>query len=277
MSVPRYFEKLAATASAARTDVDRRELLEQITGGRLSFCLSGGVGLKTEIKQFFWDNGLLITEGYGLTEASPTITLNRPDAFRFDTVGKPLPSVEVRLADDGEIMARGESVFGGYHKDPEATAAVLTEDGWLKTGDLGQWTDDGFLKIIGRKKEILVTAAGKNIAPVNIEQQFLDDPMFAQVVVYGDGERYLVAGIWLEPIAVRAVFGDTPSQAQIDDYVERKIAAVNEGVARFEQIKRWHVIESPLTVENGFLTPTMKVKRNEVYRAFGDHFRALYD
>lgn len=277
MSVPRYFEKLAATASEATTDTERKAKLNEITGGRLSFCLSGGAGLKPEIKQFFWDNGLLITEGYGLTEASPTITLNRPDAFRFDTVGKPLPSVEVKLADDGEIWARGESIFGGYHKDAEATAQVLTEDGWLKTGDLGQWTEDGFLKIIGRKKEILVTAAGKNIAPVNIEQRFLDNPMFAQVVVYGDGEKYLVAGVWLEPLALRVMFGDNPDRAIIDAQVAEKMTAVNEGLARFEQIKKWRVMSSPLTVENGLLTPTLKVKRNKVYETFADEFRALYD
>ncbi len=202
MSVPRYFEKLAAAAAEAPTDEERREKLDEITGGRLEFCLSGGAGLKREVKDFFWDNGLLITEGYGLTEASPTITLNRHDAFDFDTVGKPLPSVEVRLDDDGEILARGDSIFGGYHKDAESSEEVLTEDGWLRTGDLGQWTDDGFLKIIGRKKEILVTAGGKNVAPVNIEQELEAHPKVGHAVVYGDGEKYLVAGIWLDPLVV---------------------------------------------------------------------------
>lgn len=263
MSVPRYYEKLAATAAEAPTDAARREKLAALTGGRLKFCLSGGAGLKREVKEFFYDHGILITEGYGLTEASPTITLNRPDAFRFDTVGKPLPSVQVRLADDGEILARGESIFGGYHKDPQASAEVLTEDGWLKTGDLGQWTEDGFLKIVGRKKEILVTAGGKNIAPVNIEQQFLDDPRIAQVVVYGDGEKYLVAGIW----TLTAV-----SEDELETLVER----VNSGLARYETIKKFAVMKEPLTVENGFLTPTLKVKRNRVYEAFGDVFRSLY-
>lgn len=276
MSVPRYFEKLAALASEGRTDAERRARLAELTGGRLQFCLSGGAGLKREIKEFFWENGLLITEGYGLTEASPTITLNRPDAFRFDTVGKPLPSVEVTLADDGEILARGESIFGGYHKDPDASAAVLTEDGWLRTGDLGQWTEDGFLKIVGRKKEILVTAAGKNVSPGNIEQQFLDDPVFAQVVVYGDGERYLVAGVWLEPLAVRATFGEEPAKGDIERYVAAKVTAVNETLARFEQVKSWRLMDRPLTVEDGFLTPTLKVKRNQVYAAFAEEFRALY-
>lgn len=277
MSVPRYFEKIASLAQEVTGDAAQRARLHEVTGGRLTFCLSGGAGLKEEIKDFFWKHGMLITEGYGLTEASPTITLNRPQAFRFDTVGLPLPSVEVELADDGEIWARGASIFGGYHKDPEATAAVLTDDGWLKTGDLGQWTEDGFLKIIGRKKEILVTAAGKNISPVNIEQQFLDDPLFAHVVVYGDGEKYLVAGVWLEPTMVRAVLGEDVDDDALNTYVARKMTAVNDALARFEQIKKWRRISTPLTVENGLLTPTLKVKRNAVYARFGDELRAMYE
>ena len=143
---------------------------------------------------------MLIVEGYGLTEASPTLTLNRPDRFRFDSVGLPLPSVELRLAEDGEILARGPTIFGGYHKDPEATARTFDADGYLLTGDLGRFTDDGFLQIIGRKKEILVTAGGKNVPPANIEQRFADDPLFAHVVVYGDGKRYLVAGVGSIPM-----------------------------------------------------------------------------
>src|SRR6185436_8527405 len=111
-------------------------------------------------------------EGYGLTETSPTLTLNAPDAYRFDSVGRPLPSVELRLADDGEILARGDSVFRGYHRDPDATRAAFTDDGWFKTGDIGRFTDDGFLQIVDRKKDILVTAGGKNVPPVNIEARF---------------------------------------------------------------------------------------------------------
>ena len=131
------------------------------------------------MKEFFHAAGLLIIEGYGLTETSPTLTLNRPDAFRFDTVGKVLPSVQLKLAEDGEILAKGPTVFGGYHKDPAATAEAFTEDGWLKTGDVGRFTDDGFLQIVDRKKDILVTAGGKNVPPANIEMRFRDDPFVA--------------------------------------------------------------------------------------------------
>src|SRR5207237_7889202 len=165
---------------------DPAEAVHGVTGGRLRFCLSGGAGLKVEIKQLLHKHGVLIIEGYGLTETSPTLTLNRADAFRFDTVGKPLPSVELRLDTDGEILARGANVFAGYFKDPGATAAAFTDDGWFRTGDVGRWTAGGFLQIIDRKKDILVTAGGKNVPPANIEARFADDPVIERVVVYGD-------------------------------------------------------------------------------------------
>ena len=252
MSVPSVWEKLAAAAD-----------LDAVTGGRLRFCLSGGAGRSRQVKERFGVGGALVIEGYGLTEASPTLTLNRPGDFRFDSVGKPLPSVELRLADDGEILARGQNVFAGYHKDPEATAAALTEDGWLRTGDLGRFTEDGFLQIVDRKKDILVTAGGKNVAPANIELRFRDDPVIEHLVVFGDGRKYLVAGVWLRP-------GADPAA------VEGRIAAVNADLARFESIKRFAIIDAPLTVENGLLTPTLKVKRKAVTARFLSAFEALY-
>src|SRR6185436_12434778 len=160
--------------------------------------------LKREVKDFFYACGVLIIEGYGLTETSPTLTLNRPDAFRFDSVGKALPSVELRLAEDGEILARGPNVFSGYHKDPDASREAFTDDGWFKTGDIGRFTDDGFLQIVDRKKDILVTAGGKNVPPANIELRFRDDPLLAHVVVYGEAKKFLVAGVWLNEEAMEA-------------------------------------------------------------------------
>ncbi|MEZ4393096.1 MAG: AMP-dependent synthetase/ligase [Polyangiales bacterium] len=273
MSVPAFWEKIASAVSAEADPARRRAKLDAVTGGRLRFCLSGGAGLKREIKDFLYEQGLLIIEGYGLTECSPTLTLNRPDAFRFDTVGLPLPSVELRLAEDGEILARGPSIFHGYHKDPDATRECFTDDGWFKTGDVGRLTDDGFLQIIDRKKDILVTAGGKNVPPANIEMRFRDDPLFAHVVVYGDGRRYLVAGVWLEPGAVAA------ARARGDDVealVRARVDAVNASLPSYETIKRYAVIESPLSVENGLLTASLKVRRKKVYEAFGADFEALY-
>lgn len=274
MSVPAYWEKLATAAvedSGAEAAAQHARLSE-LTGGRLKFCLSGGAGLKLEVKEFFHAAGLLIIEGYGLTEASPTLTLNRPDDFRFDSVGKALPSVELRLATDGEIQARGESIFGGYHKNPEATAEAFTADGWLKTGDLGRWTEDGFLQIIGRKKELLVTAGGKNISPANIEVRFADHPLVAHVVVYGDGKRYLVAGVW-PSVEAKARH---PEEASLRAALQAAVDEVNARLPRHETIKRFGVMTSALTVDSGLVTVTLKIKRKKVYEAFEAQFEALY-
>lgn len=283
MSVPTLFEKLATAAQAAGDAEAQQAALAAMTGGRFRFLLSGGAGLKPEIKQWFHDLGLLIIEGYGLTEASPTLTLNRPDAFRFDSVGRPLPSVEIRLAPDGEILARGPNIFQGYHKDPVATAETLTADGWLRTGDIGQWTEDGFLRIVDRKKDILVLASGKNVPPANIELRFADDALIAHAVVYGDGQRFLVAGVWLEPTALARwcaahmdELAEGDAEALLRAEVQGRIAAVNRGLARHETIKRFVIMDAPLSVEDGLLTATLKVRRKEVVARFGAAFEALY-
>ncbi len=277
MSVPSVWDKLAQ-GSAAPTADERKAKLRALTGGNLRFCLSGGAGLKREVKELFRDAGHLIIEGYGLTEASPTLTMNRPDSYRFDSVGKPFPSVELKLAEDGEILARGPNVFGGYHKDPVATREVLTADGWLMTGDVGRWTEDGFLQIVDRKKDILVTSGGKNVAPANIEVRFADDPLIAHVVVAGDGEKYLVAGVWLNEAAVdanlREMQGDRDAARRA--LVQERIDRVNAQVASYESIKRFAIMPRSLTVADGLLTATLKVRRKKVYESFKTEFEALY-
>ena len=282
MSVPAYWEKLAQAALAEPVRERRRQRLDEVTGGRLRFCLSGGAGLKREVKEAFYEAGHLILEGYGLSETSPSLTLNRPKDFRFDTVGKPLPSVELQLAEDGEILAKGPNVFAGYHKDPEATRESFTDDGWFKTGDVGRFTPDGFLQIIDRKKEILVTAGGKNVPPANIELRFADDPLFSHVVVYGDGKKYLVAGVWLDAEALDAKLAELGvGQGDRRDAVEKLVAEAieraNAELARFEQIKRFRVFDTPLTVAGGLLTSTLKVRRKKVWEAFAQDFEALYE
>ncbi len=280
-SVPAYWEKIARAIQAGPVDpgagsesrplhpraVARTEALRRVTGGRLRFCLSGGAGLKVEIKEILHAAGVLIIEGYGLTETSPTLTLNRPGAFRFDTVGKPLPSLELKLDVDGEILARGPNVFAGYFKDPDATAAAFTDDGWFRTGDVGRWTDDGFLQIIDRKKDILVTSGGKNIPPANIEARFVDDPVIERVVVYGDARPYLVAAIWVRP--------DAPPEER-DRIVALRVDEINRELPRHESIKRHFISETPLTVEDGLLTSSLKLRRKAVYERLRDRFEALY-
>ena len=282
MSVPSVWEKLAQAALSGPEDAAQQKArLDAATGGRLRFCLSGGAGLKREVKELFHRHGVLLIEGYGLTEASPTLTLNRPGAFRFDSVGKPLPSVEIRLAEDGEILARGASIFRGYHKDPAASAEALGEDGWLRTGDVGRFTEDGFLQIIDRKKDILVTAGGKNVPPANIEQRFADDPFFAHVVVYGDSKKFLVAGVWLnEPVvdahlASQGITAGARREA-IDALVQQRLDRVNAQLASFESLKKFRVMAPALSVESGLLTATLKVKRKKVYETFRDEFESLY-
>jgi len=264
MSVPAYWEKIARAITAHG---DPAGALRRVTGGRLRFCLSGGAGLKVEIKQLLHGHGLLIIEGYGLTETSPTLTMNRPESFRFDTVGKPFPSLELRLDDDGEILARGENVFTGYFKDPAATAQAFTDDGWFRTGDVGRWTEDGFLQIIDRKKDILVTAGGKNVPPANIEARFVDDPVIERVVVYGDARSYLVAAVW--PRA------EVPASER-DQLIAQRIEVINGELARYESIKRFFVAEAPLSVDDGTLTSSLKLRRKAVYDRLRDRFEALY-
>jgi len=279
-SVPSHWEKLSIQAMHEPTPAARLDKFKAITGGKLKFCLSGGAGLKREVKDFFYSCGVLIIEGYGLTETSPTLTLNRPDAFRFDTVGKVVPSVEVKLAEDGEILARGPSVFGGYHKDADATAEAFTADGWFKTGDVGRFTEDGFLQIIDRKKDILVTAGGKNVPPANIELRFRDDPFIANVVVYGEAKKFLVAGVWLNEEAVAAHLGDVAADgrdAARRALVQKRFDQINSELASYETLKKFVILTEALTVENELLTPSLKVRRKKVYERFKGELEALYE
>ena len=267
-SVPAYWEKIArAIAAGPDTAEARRGALQRVTGGRLRFCLSGGAGLKVEIKQALHASGLLVLEGYGLTETAPTLTLNRPGAYRFDTVGQTLPSVELKLAEDGEILAKGNNVFAGYYQDPEATAGAFTADGWFCTGDIGRFTADGFLQIIDRKKDILVTAGGKNIPPANIEARFADDPVIDRVVVYGDARAYRVAAIWVRADVVSEDRGRA---------VAERLEVINAELARHETIKRHFIADAPLSVEDGTLTSSLKLRRKAVYERLRDRFEALY-
>jgi len=287
MSVPAYFEKLYQLSVTSSESKNKQiETLQQLMGGRITFLLSGGAGLKREVKEFFLKAKMWITEGYGLTECSPTLTMNRRNDFNFDSVGKPYPCVNLKLAEDGEILARGPVIFQGYYKDPVATSEVFTEDGWFKTGDVGQWMDDGFLKIIGRKKDIIVTSGGKNIPPENIEMRFKDDPYIEHLVVYGDGKKYLVAVVTLGCHVIESwakengitfeSWEELCSMSAVKTMVQDSINRVNSKLSSFEMIKYFRVVPENFTPLNGLLTSSLKVKRKKVYQRYETILDGLY-
>jgi long-chain acyl-CoA synthetase len=251
-------------------------------GGRLRLPISGGAPLAKEIAEFFDAIGIRILEGYGLTECTTASNFNRPERYRFGTVGPPLPGVEVTVAEDGEVLIRSETVFQGYFKDPEATAEVLLPDGWLRTGDVGEIDADGFLTITDRKKDIIVTAGGKNVAPQNIENELKTSKYVSQALVVGDRRPYVAALITLdEPeitrwAAERGIEGDIASLArdpQVRELVQGIVGDVNRERSRYEQIKRFAILPRDFTMEEGELTPTLKLRRGAV----GEHFQAAID
>ena len=251
-------------------------------GGRLRTPISGGAPLSREVADFFDGVGIRLIEGYGLTECTTACTTNRPDLNRFGTVGTVLPSAEIRIAADGEILIRGETVFQGYFKDPEATAATFTEDGWLKSGDVGSIDEDGFLTITDRKKDIIVTAGGKNVAPQNIENHLKASKYVSQALVVGDRRPYVAALITLDAAEIerwaseRGIAGDLPTLAhdpEVVGLVQGIVDDVNAPRSRFEQVKRFVLLPRDFTMDDGELTPTLKLRR----RACVEHFRAEVD
>lgn len=254
-------------------------------GGRLRIPISGGAPLAQEIAEFFDGVGIRIVEGYGLTECTTACATNVPDRYRFGTVGQPLPGFEVRIAEDGEILVRSETVFQGYYRDPEATAAVLGPDGWLRTGDVGELDEDGFLKITDRKKDILVTAGGKNVAPQNIENDLKTSKYVSQALVVGDRRPYVAALITLDPqelsrwAEVHGIGGDMASLARderVRVLVQSVVDDVNRERSRFEQVKRFAILPRDFTMEDGEVTPTLKVRRRAVVEHFAAEIEGLY-
>jgi long-chain acyl-CoA synthetase len=254
-------------------------------GGRLRMPGSGGAPLSKEIIEFFDAVGIRITEGYGLTECTTAASTNRPDLYRFGSVGRPLPGFEVRIADDGEIEVRSETVFQGYFKEPDATAAVLSPEGWLKTGDIGHLDDEGFLHITDRKKDILVTAGGKNVAPQNIENDLKTSKYVSQALVIGDKRPYIAALITLDPVEIGrwaaelGVESDVAALAadeRVHELLQDAVDDANRERSRFEQVKRFGVLPRDFTMEAGEITPTLKVRRRAVQEHFADEIDALY-
>jgi long-chain acyl-CoA synthetase len=251
-------------------------------GGRLRLAISGGAPLSAEIAEFFHAIDILLVEGYGLTECTTAASTNTHEAYRFGTVGRPLPGTELKLAEDGELLIRSETVFQGYYKDPEATAEVLGKDGWLRTGDIAEIDEDGFLKITDRKKDIIVTAGGKNVAPQNLENDLKTSKYVSQAMVVGDRQPYIAALITLDPEALPAWASERGLPAGMDalarrDEVRELLQSVVDGVnadrSRYEQIKRFTILPRDFTMENDELTPTLKLKR----RVVADHYATELD
>jgi long-chain acyl-CoA synthetase len=254
-------------------------------GTRLRFAISGGAPLAKDLAEWFDGAGLLVLEAYGLTETTGGTTLNTFSDHRFGTVGKPLAGVEVRIAADGEVLVRGPSVMRGYWKRPEDTRAVIDEDGWFHTGDIGELDADGFLRITDRKKDIIVTAGGKNVAPQNIENLLKQSVWVSQAMVHGDNRPYLVALLTLNVDATTRFAREhgvphepdaLASHPGIRAEVQREIDAVNARLSSFETVKKFTIVARDFSVEGGELTPTLKVKRKVVSDRYRDLLAAMY-
>jgi long-chain acyl-CoA synthetase len=261
--------------------------LHAALGGRLQWAVSGGAPLARDIAEFFHAAGILLLEGYGLTETCPALTFNRPDRFKFGSVGQTLPGVQLRIAEDGEILARGPNIATlGYYKQPEATREVFDPDGWFHTGDIGTVDQDGFLVITDRKKDLIVTAGGMNIAPQNIENLLKADPFISQVMVYGDRRPYPVALITINPEELSKFAreqGILTSEAaaivkhpKVAERVGRTVEEKNTQLQSYAKIKRFTVLPTDFSLDGGELTPTLKVKRKVVSQKYKDAIEELY-
>jgi long-chain acyl-CoA synthetase len=320
-SVPRIFEKLYALAlsmaeseeqlrGAVEVGVKVRELrargqavpeelgaaydraeqalygrVRTLFGTRMEKCVTGAAPISSEILEFFYACGVPVLEGWGMTETVAVGTVNRLETFKFGTVGIPLPGVEFKIADDGEILIQGPNVFREYWRNPEATRETFTDDGWMRTGDLGSIDEDGFMSITGRKKDIIITAGGKNLTPANLENDLKQSRWISQAVMHGDRRPYPVALITLDPEEITPWAQERGLPVEMAELVEREeileliqdvLDRANAKYAQVEQIKKFALLDHDLTQEGGELTPTLKLKRNVVNQRYSDVFEALY-
>jgi long-chain acyl-CoA synthetase len=307
VSVPRIFEKIYAKVFAevahlpkmiqslfqwgqrSSSMVVKRTIFRKIynqLGGRLQFAISGGAPLNPEIARFFDSLGLPIYEGYGLTETAAAICVNYKGHNCYGTVGKPLDCVALRFDVDGEILFKGPVVFRGYHLNPEATRESFTSDGFFRTGDIGELTPEGYLKITDRKKDLIVTAGGKKVAPQPIEQALMQSPYVAQAMVYGDRRPYVTALIVPNQEAVMQVVqklglkaANWPSMVQSPEVValfQKIVDGINHDLSRYETIKHFHLVPQEFTMQQGELTPTLKLKRKVIQERYASELNALY-
>ena len=299
----RIFDRAAETAIAYSRGLDRGRpslrvraehalfgrlvygKLRDALGGRCLYAVSGGAPLGERLGHFYRGIGLTVLEGYGLTETTAALTANLPDATRIGTVGRPLPGTAVRVADDGELLFRGGQVFAGYWENEQATAEAIERDGWFHTGDVGEVDDEGFVRITGRKKEILVTAGGKNVAPAVLEDRLRAHHLVDQCMVVGDGQPFIAALVTIDPDSFPAwaeAHGKTGDIADhVDDpdlrtEIESAVEDANKAVSKAESIRKFAILPDTWTEEGGQLTPSLKLKRNVVMREVRDEVAALY-
>ena len=303
-------EQLFDRAFAVGRDVDRRRLagesvpfwlqalhslvdqlvfskIREVFGGRLKYFVSGSAPLNREIAEWFHAAGLLILEGYGLTETAGGAFINRPQHYKLGTVGPPFDGTQVRIADDGEVQIKGPSVMAGYHNLPEKTAEAFTEDGWLRTGDRGALDDDGFLTITGRIKELFKTSGGKYVAPPAIEAKFMAQcPYASQFLVFGEGHNYCVALVTLDPDAISSwardeglgdkSYEELTEAPEVHRMIDEHVSKLNSELNRWETIKKWQILKRDLSVDSGELTPSLKVKRAVVAENYKEVLDGFY-
>ncbi|HET9139848.1 long-chain fatty acid--CoA ligase [Actinophytocola sp.] len=261
--------------------------LRAALGGRVRYAISGGAALSPRIAHFFRGVGLIIFEGYGLTESTAASVVNSPESVKLGTVGQPLPGTAVRIGDDGEILMRGGGIFTGYWQNESATKEAIDEEGWFHTGDLGELDGEGYLKITGRKKELLVTSGGKNVAPSVIEDRISAHPLVGQAMVVGDGKKYVAALVTVDQDyfsywkttrgkAVGASIADLADDADLRAEVQTAIDDGNSAVSTAESVRKFRILPVEFTPENGYLTPSLKLKRNVIMKDFASDVDALY-
>jgi long-chain acyl-CoA synthetase len=278
--VPKQMEQAFEQA-----DAQLFKRVRDLFGGQIRQAVTGAAPIAPEILEFFYAAGVPVLEGWGMTETTAIGTVNLLDQIKFGTVGRAVPGAEIRIAEeDGEILMKGPMVFKEYWRNPEATEETLV-DGWLHTGDVGELDEDGFLKITGRKKDIIITAGGKNLTPANLENDLKQSPFISQAVMYGDRKPYPVALVTLDPEEIvpwakeqglPEDLGELAEQEQVQELVQKELDRANSNYAQVEQVKKFKILDHDLSIETGELTPTLKVKRNVVYDRYSELFESMY-
>ncbi|HSU82213.1 MAG TPA: AMP-binding protein, partial [Thermoanaerobaculia bacterium] len=255
-------------------------------GGKFQFAISGGAPLSRDIAEFFWGADIPIYEGYGLSETSPVISVNTRENVKMGTVGQPIPGVEVKIAEDGEILSRGPNIMRGYWGMEKETGEVIDPEGWFHTGDIGEVDPEGFLRITDRKKELIINAYGKNVAPAPIENSLKGSRFIGQAVVIGDRRKFLSALLvpdfealkpWAEKQGIHAAGNEQlVADRQVRELIAHEVTAVNAHLAGFEKVVAWELLPNEFTLETGEITPTLKVKRRVINQKYGSIIDRLY-